>query len=119
MSDDIIPLKPETAPQQFPVFYSKSQFHRVIHADGVYGGATPTAGNIIVHIFSHRLPIPEHSANDAKGDEIIAQRAIKAGIEREVEVSCVMNLALAKSMRDWLDGRIKHVEETMKKAGIK
>ena len=119
MSDAIISLSQETAPQQVPFRFSKSHFHRVIHADGVYGGSTPTPGNIIMHIYSHMLPIPEQGANDGKGNEIVEKRIIKPGIEREIEVSIVMNLALAKSTRDWLDGRIKYTEELMQKAGAK
>jgi hypothetical protein len=119
MSDNITPIKTETAPQEFPHFYSKSNFHRVIHADGVYGGATPTPGDIVAHIFSHRMPIPSQSVNDANGNEILAKRDVKIGVEREIETSLVMNLAFAKSLRDWLDSRIKYVEATMKSAGIK
>ena len=85
----------------------------------MYGGPTPTTGNIMMHIFSHMLPIPDQTFNDNKGSEIVDKRVIKPGIEREVEVSIVMNLVLAKSMRDWLDGRIKYTEELMQKSGVK
>lgn len=119
MSDEIKTVTEGTAPQQFPFRFSKSHFHRVIHADGVYGGSTPTPGNIILHIYSHMLPIPEQGANDGKGNEMIDKRVIKPGIEREIEVSVVMNLVLAKSTRDWLDSRIKYTEELMQKTGAK
>jgi hypothetical protein len=117
MSDDIKRETPETAPKLVPAYYSKSHFHRVIHADGVYGGSTPTVGNIIMHIWSHRLPLPEQTFNDANGNEVVEKRVLKPGIEREVEASVVINLELAKSLRDWLDSRIKHVEEMTQKAG--
>jgi hypothetical protein len=84
----------------------------VIHADGIYGGVTPTTGNLIVHVFSHRLPIPEQSANDTMGNEVPEKRVVKPGIDREVEASLVMNLSLAKSFRDWLNERIAYIEKT-------
>jgi hypothetical protein len=74
-------------------------------------------GNIIMHIWSHRLPLPEQTFNDANGNEVVEKRVLKPGIEREVEASVVINLELAKSLRDWLDSRIKHVEEMTQKAG--
>jgi hypothetical protein len=117
MSDDIIPLKSEFAPGEYPVRYSKSHFHRVVHADGVYGGTTPTIDSLMMHIYSHMLPLPDYSVNDNKGDEVKEKRIIKPGVEREVEVSIVMSLTLAKSIRDWLNDRIKYVEELKQKTG--
>lgn len=119
MNDEIKTTTPVAAPKEFPVRFSKSHFHRVIHADGVYGGSTPTAGNIILHVYSHMLPIPDQVINDTKDNEIVEKRIVKPGVEREIEVSIVMNLALAKSTRDWLDGRIKYTEGLMQKPGAK
>ena len=115
MSDEIKTTVPVAAPKQFPVYFSKSNFHRVIHADGVFGGVTPTPGEMVIHFFSHRLPLPEQVVNDTTGKEILEKRIIKPGVEREVEVSCVMSLATAKSMYDWLKERIEYAEQFTQK----
>lgn len=121
MSEEItIDVKPpEVSGVEIPINYYKSNFHRVIHADGIYGGATPTPGDIIVHVYSHRLPIPERAMNGQDGNEIIVKRVIRPGIDREVEASFVMNLEMAKSMCKWLEARIKYVEDIQQKSGIK
>ena len=104
------PAEPDEKQMNLAVHYSKSSLFRVIHADGVYGGATPTAGNVMMTIFSHRIPFPERTMIDAFGNEITRGRVAKSGVERELEVSIVMSLELAKSVLQWLDNSIKNVE---------
>jgi hypothetical protein len=95
---------------EFPIYIKKSNLHRVVHADGVYGGGTPTPGNIMMTIFSHRVPFPEKIINDGAGREVISKREVKYGIEQELEVSVVMALDTAKIMLQWLDNTIKNTE---------
>lgn len=97
-------------PSELPLHYIKSNFHRVIHADGIYGGGTPTLGNIVMHLFSHRIPWPEKAFNDAFGREIVEKRISKPGIENEIEVSVIMDLNTARLMRQWLDSTIRNSE---------
>src|ERR1035437_500710 len=98
-----------------PVFFTKSNFCRVIHADGIYGGGAPTAGNITMSVFSHRVPFPEKTVNDAFGNEIPAKRVVKYGIEDEIEVSIAMSLETAKVMLHWLNSTIKNNEAVIQK----
>src|SRR6476646_1778476 len=83
---------------EIPIYYVKSNYYRVIHMDGIYGGGAPTIGNIVMTVFSHRLPLPEKAVNDASGREIAEKRIVKFGIENELEVSLVMELNTAKLM---------------------
>ena len=90
-------------------FYEKSNFFRVIHADGAYGGSTPL-GDIHMAFYNERHPIPKVTAlalDDSKplGAEVIKDR--KEGIFREVEVDVVMNLNVALAIRSWLDSKME------------
>jgi hypothetical protein len=96
-----------------PYHVTKSNFYRVVHADGVYGGGTPTPGNIMMTIFSHRAPFPEKMVRDANGNEILSKRDVKHGLEQEFEVSLVMNLATAKVMLSWLTNTIRNTETAL------
>jgi hypothetical protein len=95
---------------EVPVYITKSNFYRVIHADGVYGGGTPAQGNIMMTFFSERIPHPEKIVRDAAGNEIIPKREVKYGLEQEYEASIVMRLDTAKIMLVWLANAIKNAE---------
>ncbi len=99
---------------EFPIYITKSNFYRVVHADGVYGGGTPTPGNIMMTVFSHRVPFPEKIVNDGKGNEIVSKRDVKYGMEQEFEVSLVMGLDTAKIMLLWLNNTIRNTEALVK-----
>lgn len=118
MGDDIktTPPQSEIPSGEIPVYYTKSNYYRVIHADGIYGGGTPTLGNIMMTVFSHRVPLPEKTANDACGKEIVAKRMARYGIEQEFEASLVMSLEMAKVMQQWLGNAIKNTEIALQQA---
>ena len=101
---------------ELPIYFVKGNYYRVIHADGVYGGGSPTFGNIIMTVYNHRIPIAEMSVNDAQGNEILGKRVVKYGIENELEVSIVMDLSTAKMMHQWLASTINNVENSMRLA---
>ena len=93
--------------------YIKSNYFRVIHADGVYGGATPR-GFIHMDFFSERSPIPQKVTQEVTqsgqlGQEVGSEG--KKGIVREVEVGVVINLEHARSLVSWLQERIRLIEE--------
>ena len=102
--------KGEIPTGEFPVYITKSNFYRVVHVDGVYGGGTPTPGNIMMTVFSHRVSFPEKIINDGKGHEIVSKRDVKYGMEQEFEASLVMSLDTAKVMLSWLTTTIKNTE---------
>jgi len=95
--------------------YVKSNYFRVIHADGAYGGITPY-GNIFFSLYNDRAAVPDVTVQAVgesgfAGDEIVSERIGKTGIERELEVSVVMPLYAAKALHEWLEIRIKTVEK--------
>ena len=113
--------KPATEQSETPVQdriefdYLKSNFFRVVHADGVFGGVTPSL-DIHMDVFSQRSPIPKKVVHEVKpdrtvGEEIVDERVIRDAIVREVEVGVVFNLAMAKLMVDWLNDKIRFIEE--------
>jgi hypothetical protein len=95
---------------ELPTHITKSNYFRVIHVDGAFGGGTPTLGNIMMTVFSHRIPFPERIVNDSNGNEVVEKRVVKYGMEQEFEASLVMSLETAKILRVWLDNTIKNTE---------
>ena len=93
-----------------PVYITKSNYFRVIHVDGFFGGGTPTPGNIMMTLYNHRVPFPEKAYLDVMGNEIPSKREGKSGIEHEYEASIVMSLATAKVMLVWLTNTINNTE---------
>ena len=106
----------ELAVPQITFHLIKSNFFRVVHADGAWGGVTPR-GFIEVNFYSERQPIPRsltHSVNlesGTLGAEIREARVTKEGPVREVEVGVIMDLQCARSVRKWLDDKIAVVEQ--------
>jgi hypothetical protein len=94
-------------------YVTKSNFYRVVHADGVFGGGTPTPGNIMMTFFNHRVAFPEKMVRDFNGNEVLSKREMKFGMEQEFEVSIVMNLDTAKIMLAWLTETIKNTETAL------
>lgn len=82
----------------------KGNFFRVIHADGVVGGITPSR-EIFLSLFNERDAIPQLieqaiNADGSLGEEI--KRSGKEGIVREIEVGVMLNVKTAKLIADWL-----------------
>lgn len=101
--------------------YIKGNYFRVIHVDGVYGGNSPRGGHIQMAVWNERWPIPKQTVHQFEqgkplGKEILDERVARDAIVREVEVQLMMDIAMAKRMRDWLDDKIQHVEETIEEA---
>lgn len=103
--------------------YIKSNYFRVIHSDGVFGGVTPSLG-LQVAFFSQRVPIPqvmvhEHDlATHALGEELPAERVTKDGLVREVEVNVLMDLGEAKKLLGWLTTKVKELEQARKEVDV-
>jgi hypothetical protein len=99
--------------------YLKSQFFRVIHADGAIGGLTP-AGGIHVSIYSERPAIPQRQTFVLGKDGSLGQSAqetiVRPGIVRELDVDVVMSIDVARSLASWLDQQIKSYEEKVQQA---
>jgi hypothetical protein len=91
--------------------YIKSAFFRVIHTDGVLGGATPQ-GHIHIAVFSERPAIPQVATHKlvvngdsaTLGEEI--ERVGKEGIVRELETDLLMTREVAQRLYSWLGERL-------------
>jgi hypothetical protein len=105
----------ETKPSSVRFHYVKSNYFRVIHADGAYGGLTPYGG-IFLSLYNDRKAIPDETVqsvgeNGLLGPEISERTKTKDGIEREVETCIIMTLNTAKAIQQWLEERIKILEK--------
>jgi len=101
-------------PRQLEAEYIKSPLCRVIYADGAYGGPTGH-GLIYMALYSdhHKLPKVQRFAVDADGKTARAEPIPQENNWiREVEAEVLMSLGFAKSLRSWLDERIKILEDT-------
>lgn len=94
--------------------YIKSNYFRVAHADGAWGGITPR-GLIQINFYSERQPIAKQTFHTIEGDrlgpEIADRRIVRDGPVREIEFGAVMDLSTAKLVREWLDDKIKVLEQ--------
>jgi hypothetical protein len=93
--------------------YVKSNHFRVVHVDGVHGGARPNANSIHMALFNERNAIPKsetYSVTEGRlGPPVKADR--REAVIREVEIDAVMDLNTAKALRQWLDQAIGAVEQ--------
>ncbi len=107
-------IKPDQLPSSVIFNYIKSNYFRVVHADGAMGGFTPR-GHLFVSLYSERAPLPDVTVqaveNGQLGQEIVEQRKSTEGILRELEVGVVMDLNVAKSLATWLKERIDIMEQ--------
>jgi len=89
--------------------FKDSSLFRIIHADGVFGGPTPS-GDVYLSFFNEHGPMPStvtHNLEDnLPGPEIIEERVASKHIARTNEVGIVMSFAAAVNLREWLAKRI-------------
>ncbi len=103
-----VPKKPKM-PKEIEFDYIKSNFFRVIRADGAFGGLAPN-GAIHMGIYSERQPIPQkvvHAVQDGQlGPELLDKRQGRKAVIREMEVDVVLDIGQAIGLRQWLDDKI-------------
>src|SRR5258708_4794489 len=91
--------------------YIKGNFFRVIHADGAFGGISPT-GDIFFSLFSQRPPIPQLTVQPIKengelGDEILEDRVTREGFIREIEVGISVRPEVAEALIKFLQDKVE------------
>jgi hypothetical protein len=103
----------ESLPRRIEARYVKSSTYRVVHADGVWGGPTPQ-GNIFMAPYAEHWTNPDSLVYEvAPGGRLTPERReVEQGITRELEVGIVMSLRTAKSLLEWLRGRIEQMERS-------
>lgn len=101
--------------------YIKSNYFRVLHADGAFGGFTPQ-GNIFFSLYSERAALPDVTVQAMEahnlGKELLEHRQGSQGVTRELEVGVTMNLPVAKSLLEWLKERIEIAEKVQSDLSI-
>ena len=103
-------------PKEVTFHYIKSAGFRVVHADGVWGGATPR-GYVAMNFFSERAPIPKSLTHEIMKDGNLGeekQQSSRDGFVREVEVEVLIDLAMARSLIPWLQEKINFFEQLNK-----
>lgn len=107
-----LPKIGEIIPQVMKFHFIKSNFFRVVHADGVWGGVAGR-GDIHISFFSERPPLPKVSSVEISPDGTFKESNIetKSGVIREVEVDVVMNLDTARVFHTWLSQKIADSEK--------
>lgn len=98
-------------PDMIEVEYQKSNFFRVIHADGAMGAPSPR-GILNFAFYSERSPLPRKTVipviNKHPGPEQTIET--KRGLIRELEVNVAMDLAVAMNFHAWLGDRIIEIQ---------
>jgi hypothetical protein len=89
----------------------KSNYFRVIHADGVVGGLSPN-GNIHMALYSERRAIPTKMVHPLEGavrlgPEIRSKRQGRTAVVREVEADIVISVEHAIRLHKWLGEKIE------------
>lgn len=102
------------SPARIQFNFIKSSLFRVVHADGIFGGLTPSGG-LFMSFYGERFPIPTAISHELKGTElggeIMTEREGRIGIIREVEVGVQLDLRVAKSLVTWLQSKIDEADE--------
>jgi hypothetical protein len=97
------------APSSVVFNYVKSKYFRVVYATGAFGGITPQ-GMIHACLYNERTAIPRRVRHtmDSEGrlSETFEVIETREGLVREMEIDLILDLATAKSLRNWLDKKI-------------
>ena len=99
-------------PKEITFHYLKSPAFHGVHADGVFGGATPQ-GDIHLSFFTERLPIPKEviCLIDEEGDVVEKSREGRQGIVRELQVDVTMRIENAEVVAKFLLEQIGRVKK--------
>jgi hypothetical protein len=92
--------------------YVKSNFFRVIHADGAWGGVSPK-GSIHMSFYNERAALPDSSKLIfSKTGELVGSEQYHASsrIVRELECDLIVDFGTARQLRDWLSETITKIE---------
>ena len=97
--------------------FIKSEFFRVVHADGMLGGPTPQ-GHMHIVFYSERPPIPKRMVHRVGptgelGEVIPDQIVVRDALIREMDVDVIMTLAVAENFHQWLGQRLDEIKKAM------
>lgn len=122
MPEPGFPVPPGAPRDRVTIEYIKSQYFRVIHADGAIGGVTP-GGNLHFALFSERPAIPRRVVTLLEGERFGAnvpeETVVREGLIREMDVDVILTLAAAEELGKLLlrmasDARVSLEQQTKK-----
>lgn len=94
----------------------KSSTAPVLHADGVFGGATPSS-SLYMAFFSEHAMIPDSMTYGVERVDAARLRLLApeqpdqfAQVVREIGAEVIMTLEVARIFRQWLDEKISLLE---------
>ena len=99
---------------KFTIKYIIPENLKDFHVDGAYVSATPS-GNLNLHFFSERMPIPKETIHKKNTDgQILSAPETHSGCDvvRSIQTSIVADLNTAKAIRSLIDNSIKSIEES-------
>lgn len=85
------------------------------YINGAFGGILPT-GELVVHFYMDRLPIPNETKTIFSEDGVIEDNLTidpeDFKIRRVIKNGIIMSIDTAKSISDWLRGMVDDMEDT-------
>lgn len=97
--------------------YTKSDDHQSYTASGVYGGIE-LSGYISMNFYRDNLPLPEFADMevDSQTKKILKTKhpPNDYNVIREIKSSIIVDLENAKRIKNWLNDRIKELENEIK-----
>jgi hypothetical protein len=86
--------------------YGVSNLHRVVHADGMWGGPNGQ-GSLVVSFYSERPSVPVSASIQVEnGTVVVPEKVLTGNVQRDIEVSVQMDLQIAISFLGWLQDRV-------------
>jgi hypothetical protein len=112
--------KREIKPKRIRFVYQKARHHRTFHADGMWAAITPQL-EVQFSFFNDLAPLPDkvtHNLTEEGGlGEEIARQQLTNSVQREINVTVVMNPESLQSAIDLLQRMIKEIEDHRAQAG--
>ena len=98
--------------------FVKNNDFKTVQCSGAFGGIAPT-GQINMNIYTDRVVIPRSitlEIDDSSGAPLReVSRDTKNGVIREVQFGILIDVNVAKSLVEWLNGQIQTIESSQVK----
>lgn len=102
-------------PEKIKFIYTKAPGYRVVYGSGVYGGVAPQS-TIKFDIYTEYKNPPEREIRTIEEDGKLGEpeEQVTEGtltVERERQIGVIISIDQAKSIADWLSGKVKEFEK--------
>lgn len=100
---------PQEPNSEIQTRFTRSEFCRVIHVDGVWGGFTPQ-WNVHMALYSERWALPDGTTIRFDAEGVREDAPVSAGPIREIEADVILSQTAAIALRDWLITRLSSLQ---------